>query len=202
MRNRSKLLLTALTSALLLSLAVSSASARNFSVNEQRIRQTYAPLSFVPSFGTTVRCPVTLEGTLHSRTNAKAAGTLLGYINSVTVGTCESGRARANTETLPWHIQYGSFTGTLPTITTITHNLIRSSFEIDGEIFGIAVRCRFTPASQPGIITREARGVVTGLRADESVVTRSETEGCPSGRLSGTGRLTTSTGGNIIVTLI
>ena len=201
MHTRSKLLLAALASALLLAALVSSASANTLSQTETAFRVTYSPLSFVPSFGSTVRCPVTLEGTFHSRTIAKTAGALIGYVNRVVVGVCESGRARANTETLPWHIQYVSFSGTLPAITSISQNLIRPSFEIEGRIFGIEVTCKYTTPRQLGINTRETRGAVTEQRPGTES-TSSETGGCPSGRQVGTGRVTTPGGASIVVTLI
>ena len=202
MHTRSKLLLAALTSALLLAALVSSASANRLSQSEASFRVTYSPLSFVPSFGSSMRCPVTLEGTYHSRTIAKTAGALIGYVNRVVIGTCESGVMRANTETLPWHVQYSSFTGTLPTITSISQTLIRPSFEMEGRIFGLEVRCRYTTPRQLWINTRETtRGPITEQRPGAESTT-SETGGCPSFRLSGTGRVTTPGGAFIVVTLI
>ena len=201
MHTRSKLLLAALSSALVLAALVSSASATRLAQNETGVRITYSPLSFVPSFGSTVRCPVTLEGSFHSRTITKTIGSLIGYINRVTVGTCEAGTARANTATLPWHIQYGGFAGSLPGIESIETDLIRPSFEIQGEIFGIRVTCRYTTALQRGINTREARGAITGQTpGNES--TSSETGGCPSGRQSGNGRVSTTAGASVVVTLV
>lgn len=201
MHTRSKFLLAALSSALLLAFAVNSASAARLGSNETAFRITYAPLSFVPSFGSTARCPVTLAGSFHSRTITKTAGSLIGYINSVTVGTCEAGNARVNAETLPWHIRYVGFEGALPNITTITQLLVSSSFEVRGEIFGIEVTCRYTPASELGVNTRESRGVITG-QTPGTESSRSETSGCPSGRLSGTGSVKTAGGANVIVTLV
>lgn len=201
MYTRSKLVLAALGSALLLAAFVGSASANRLSQNETGFRDIYTPLTFVPSFGTAARCPVTLEGTFHSRTITKTEGTLVGFVTRVSVGTCESGRARADTETLPWHIQYGGFTGTLPNITGITQYLIRPTFEIGGEIFGQPVTCRYTTPRQKGINTRETRGVVTAQRPGEER-TASETQFCPEGRQEGTARVTTASGGTFVVSLI
>jgi hypothetical protein len=202
MHTRSKLLLAALTSALLLAMAVGSASAARLGSNETAFRIVYAPLSFVPSFGSTARCPVTLAGSFHSRTITKEAGSLIGYVNSVTVGTCEAGRARANTETLPWHIRYVSFTGSLPNIATITQLLNNSSFEVQGEIFGLRVTCRYNVPSKLGINTRETtRGVVTG-QTPGGESDASATGGCPSGRLTGTASVLTGGGAPLVVTLV
>lgn len=198
---RSKLLLAALAAALMLAASVNAASANRLVRNEGAFRVTFSPLSFVPSFGSTVRCPVTLTGSYHSRTITKTAGSLIGYVNSVTVGTCEAGTARARTETLPWHLQYASFAGTLPNITATTENLIRGSYEVQGEIFGIRVTCRYTVPSQAAISNRESRGTVTSMSLG-SESTSSETGGCPSGRFSGTGSVKTPGGAALVVTLV
>jgi hypothetical protein len=200
MHNRSRLLLAGLTAVLLLAVAVGSASANRLAYNETGYRIAFAPLSFVPSFGSTVRCPVTLGGSFHSRTVTKTSGSLIGYMNSATVGTCEAGRARANTETLPWHQQYSSFAGTLPNMTAITYIII-IVFEVQGEIFGIRVTCRYTGRGAVAISNRESRGVVTELRPGTESIS-SETGGCPSGRLSGTGRVSTTGGAAFTVTLV
>lgn len=201
MRTNSKLRLAALASALLLAAAVSSASANRLSVNERNFRFTYSPISFIPSFGSTVRCPVTLAGSFHSNTGSKVAGALSGFINVATTGTCEAGRARFNTETLPWHIQAASFAGALPNITSITQRLIRPSWEVQGEIFGLRVPCRYTYPSAAATNNRESRGVITSHSPGTESVS-SETLGCPSGRLQGSASVKTAGGGNLIVTLV
>lgn len=191
----------ALLSAALLAAAVGSAAANRLSMTETKFRIAYSPISFVPSFGSTVRCPVTLEGSFHSRTSTKTAGALAGFITRASLGTCESGRARINTETLPWHVQYVSFRGALPGITSIEQATIRPSWEVDGEIFGLTVTCRYTGSRQLAINTRENRGVITKHEPGTESVS-SETAGCPSGRLSGTASVKTPTGGTISVSLI
>lgn len=201
MRTRSKLMLAALASALLLAALVGTASANSLSFTEQGFKVMYSPLSFVPSFGSTIRCPITLEGSLHTNTFAKTASLLLGFVTRTTIGTCESGRMRLNTETLPWHIEYSSFSGTLPNITSIDRKILGWSWELEGEIFGLRVKCRYTTSSQLVIDTREARGVLTEERPGTES-TLSETEGCPSLRQSGTGSVKTSSGGTISLHLI
>jgi len=164
MRTRSKLLLAALAAALLLTALVGSASANRLSGNEKNFRITYTPMRFESREGKTVSCNVTLEGSFHERTITKTANALVGYITAARVESCTpTNGARANTETLPWHIQYESFTAAsgLPNIETITENTINSSFEVAETIFGFTVRCRYTVASEPGINHREARGVIT-----------------------------------------
>lgn len=201
MRTHARCLIAALLSALLLALAVGAAAASRLSTTGTGFKVTYSPISFVPSFGSTGRCPVTLEGSFHSRTTTKTSGTLAGFITRASMGTCESGRARWNTETLPWHVQYVSFEGTLPNITGITHSAVRPSWDVEGEVFGVRVKCRFTTPRQAVISTRESRGVIVSQSLGTES-TDSETEGCPSGRLSGTGSVRTVTGGTIAVSLI
>lgn len=201
MSTHAKLTIAALLSSLLLAVAVGSACASRLSISETHFKIIYSPLSFIPSFGGTTRCPVTLEGSFHSRTSSKVAGALAGFITSTTVGPCEAGRARVDTETLPWHIQYTSFAGTLPNITSIDQTTLRPSWEISGEIVGLRVTCRYTLRQLASISDRESRGIIVDHRPGAEA-SSSETEGCPEGRHSGTGAVKTPSGGTIRVTLI
>jgi hypothetical protein len=136
MRNRSKLLLAALTATVVMGLAV-DASATRIESSSQRFRiqwTTARPLIFATTGGIRVSCPVTLEGSFHSRTISKVSGQLIGYTTRAQVGSgeppCKGGTARANTETLPWHQQYNGFIGTLPRIRGIIQTLVGSRFEV------------------------------------------------------------------------
>jgi hypothetical protein len=195
-----KSLLAALAATLILGIALASASANRIAFSEGAFRLVFSPLSILPSFGTSARCPVTLAGSFHSRTITKTAGSLIGYINAVAIGTCELGAARVNTETLPWHIQYASFAGTLPAITVISHNLIRPSFEIQGEIFGLRVTCRYTTPVQQFIDTRETTRGNIAPQTPGTELTSSETGGCPSIRFSG--RASVDTPGGVTISAI
>lgn len=142
--------------ALLLGGLAGLASANKLSSTSTRFRTTYSPFTMIPSFGEIVRCPVTFEGSFHSATITKTAGSLIGYVTNVIVGSCVTGRAgeksasaRANTETLPWHRQYTSFTGTLPNIGSVISQVLRMSFEIQGGAFGLRVTCRYDLAAEP-----------------------------------------------------
>ena len=130
MRTSAKLGLTALMAALLLASAISTASARNLSVSNQNIRVTWSSLEFVSAV--TVRCRVTLEGSFHSRTIVKVARTLIGAITRATVdeANCTNGVGRPRNETLPWHITYEGFAGTLPNINTVFVLLSRLRFNL------------------------------------------------------------------------
>jgi hypothetical protein len=120
MRTSAKAGLTALMAALLLSAALSTASARNLEVSSQRFRVIWRTLEFQTSRGT-IRCQVTLEGSFHSSTIPKVERLLIGTITRVDVKreSCEGGELLIINSTLPWHVTYESFTGTLPTITAV-----------------------------------------------------------------------------------
>jgi hypothetical protein len=102
----------------LLGLAAGAAFARSFEfpIVERGIRAVWAPLEIVTPFNT-IRCNTTIEGSFHARTFAKTERSLIGHITRASVSGCS---ATVLTETLPWHVTYGSFAGTLPNITRVT----------------------------------------------------------------------------------
>jgi len=131
MRVSRKLGLTALTTALLLCVAVGSASARNLSTSSQNIRATWSRLEFTSTFGMfTIRCQVTLEGSFHAGTIPKVARSLIGAITRALAKeeSCTSGRVHPKIP--PWHLTYEGFTGTLPNMSGIFLLLSRFTFEI------------------------------------------------------------------------
>jgi hypothetical protein len=168
-----KVLLAALGATVLLSALVSTASARSFSTTSQGLRSTFREVRFRLPFFTT-SCQVTLEGTLHSRTIAKVAGALIGYITRAELGPCSAGTATILRETLPWHVRYLGFTGTLPTITSLRTNVIDASFRIR-EPFSITCLARST-AAQPsvGTFNREAGGALTTAEIGGTITTGPE----------------------------
>lgn len=199
MRRNMRLLVCTCTAASLLAIAVAVASANRLAFNENGKRFTFASLEFTGG-GATVRCPLTLEGSYHSRTLAKVAEALIGYINRAVFGTCTGGNWRANTETLPWHLRYAGFTGTLPTITTLKLKIIHFSITMSSN--AIPVPCRYTFAELTTEGTREANGALTGISFTKSNVA-SETFGCPStNTFAGNGTVRTPGGGSLIVTLV
>ncbi|HEX7290168.1 MAG TPA: hypothetical protein VF250_03485 [Conexibacter sp.] len=115
-----------------MALAIGSASARNFSISNQQIRAVWNPMNFIDPFGVTVECPVTLEGSLHSRTIAKVSYALIGYITTARVSNerCVGGEATILNESLPWHVRYFGFVGTLPDITRILTLISGASFRV------------------------------------------------------------------------
>ena len=142
MRTSVKLCFTALTAALLLASAVATTSARNLSVSNQQFRVTWQELDFASSVAT-ITCHVTLEGSFHYRTIVKRERTLIGYITQVAVlRPCINGEAWAANgrethprlgvlaNTLPWHITYEGFRGSLPRIEEILLLLRGARFKI------------------------------------------------------------------------
>jgi hypothetical protein len=198
-----KLLLAALGAMVLLGALVSTASAGRLSSSSQTLRSTFREVRFrMPFF--TPNCQVTLEGSLHSRTIAKVAGSLIGYINRAILGPCSSGTATILSETLPWHVRYLSFSGTLPSISSIRINVVNASFRIR-EPFGITCLARST-ATEPaiGTFTREAGGALTTSEIGGSIRTTGESCGEIPGEFSSDRGPVTAVGSStrITVTLI
>jgi hypothetical protein len=223
MRSRSKLLLTALTAALVMAATVGTASARNLELAEaedQRFTATWTPLEFTALGGfIRVRCNVTLRGSFHYRTFAKTRS-LVGYVTSAALTrTCTGGEAfilngterlpngTTPATSLPWHVLYDSFTGTLPRITGVRLALVGASFLL----IALGNECLYRSTStEPafGIVNvTTATGVAASLTADNnsSIPLNVTLAGsCPaSGRFAGTTReLRDGGGGNIIIRLI
>jgi hypothetical protein len=137
MKTRSKAVLAALTATLLLGLAVTSATARRLEISNQGFRIVYLleePLELSNNVGlATVRCGITLEGTLHSRTIQKISGSLIGYITRAILHPaerCTGGTASIFTETLPWHVRFLTFEGTLPNITSVSVAIVGARFRV------------------------------------------------------------------------
>jgi hypothetical protein len=132
MRPSAKLGLTALMAALLLASALTTASARNLEISNQRFRVTWSRLEFQSSV-ITLRCPVTLEGSFHSRTIPKVERLLIGGITRFDIkkDSCTNGRVLAEEEHLAWHVTYEGFTGTLPAISSARLLLSRFLFWIE-----------------------------------------------------------------------
>jgi len=89
---------------------------------------------------------MTLAGTFHSNTISKTMNSLIGYITSASLGTCSGGRATILRETLPWHIVYSGFTGTLPNIRSVNMDIIGLSMAVETE--GVACLLRTTTTNR------------------------------------------------------
>jgi len=180
MRTYVKLTLTAATAAVVLGTAVSSVTARRIEVSSQRFHQLWL-IEIVGQFAT-IRCPLTLEGSFHSKTTSKVAGQLVGYVSRITVGntSCPAGHLTALTETIPWHITYEGFGGVLPRITEIRLLYIGMAFR--AELLGsscLAVTTNTEPA-EGALVVEPNTGQITLLNPNpnRSIPT---TAGCPAG---------------------
>jgi hypothetical protein len=192
-------LVIAAATALLCAL-VGSASAGRLSISSQTGRATFRELKFTGGFGTT-NCPITVEGSFHSRTIAKIANALIGYVTRAILGVCSQGAATILSETLPWHVRYSSFSGTLPAITSIVIRLLGLSFQIREPVFGITCLARGTEVSSSvGTFNREAGGALTTAVSSGRVPTNCGTEGELTGTSSSFTVLGSAT--RITVTLI
>jgi hypothetical protein len=173
MRTRSKLILAALTASLLMGLAVSSASANRLSTSNTRFRVTWANLDLRDVGGNIhIICPVTLEGSFHSATLRKVTGALIGAITRGIVNgsepPCTGGTATILQESLPWHVTYEGFRGTLPAITSIELLLRRYAFRVETEVLFVRVACLYRDRGRVeenlrGTLAVGANGQVTTL---------------------------------------
>ena len=153
--NACKLLLAVVMVALVLGSLVASTSARNISSSSQTTRSTFTNVEFVGSGGTTTRCAVTLEASLHARTFAKVANALVGYVTGASVGGCA---ATILTATLPWHIRYTAFFGFLPRITSIRTAVIGFAMQIAEPVFA---PCLMTSTAEEPLVQIYKRETAT-----------------------------------------
>jgi hypothetical protein len=157
----------------LLAALVSTASARQYQLSNQNFRVQFREILFrLP--GGLVNCQVTIEGSLHSRTLAKVVGSLIGYITEAALGPCALGTATILTVTLPWHVRYAGFTGTLPNITQLLTNIIDMSFRVRNPMETcLAVTTAAEPAR--GIFAREVvTGALTTMELNGTIRTGAE----------------------------
>jgi hypothetical protein len=163
--------LTALGAASLMGLSVTVASANRISTSNKNLRVVYSALVMTDEEGVgRVSCPVTLEGSFHSTTVSKVSNALIGFVSraSVTSSSCNGGGATILTATLPWHIMYDSFTGTLPTITGVNTLLTRTAYLVN--VFGVNCLYQENGVNRSrGRINVGAGGVVGTLTPDANI---------------------------------
>ncbi len=169
MRIRSRLLLAALVSSLLLSFSVASATAGRLSVSSRSFTIVWTSLTKSTTGGVgPIRCPVTLSGSYHSATFAKVIGVLIGYTNRASVAgpSCTGGRVTINQESLPWHVQYEGFRGTLPNIPEFDVGLVRAKLTIDSG--GIVCTAQSTAANPWIFLWNLSSGRATSVTPDRT----------------------------------
>jgi hypothetical protein len=141
MHRLTRFVLTCLTVSCVLSLCVATAPARILSVSSRTFRGVWSPLRIRQSLST-ISCNVTLEGSYAANTISKVVGTTIGRVTRATVGSpCTGGTASILQGTLPWELEYMSFTGTLPNITGIDQGLKGFAMSVDEA--GIVPACLF-----------------------------------------------------------
>jgi len=146
-----------------LGLLASAASAGEFEFSEVRLRATWARMNFTGGFGA-VECEVVLEKELHTRGVPKVRESLIAFVRVANVIRCARGGATALRETLPWHVRYESFTGTLPAIRSVETRIVGFAFKIREPAFGVECLFRST-AANPVLLTYglEAAGAITSV---------------------------------------
>ena len=210
MGQRAKLLSVGGLAALVMGLAVGGAAGNRLEVSAQQFRIVWSPLTAdIQAEGISeVRCLVTLEGSFHARTFVKSVGALVGYVTSSAIGqrnVCQGGAATVLAETLPWHVRYTSFEGTLPRIRGAKLSILGVSWRIF--IAGLGLTCLYrTEASHPAALTLklgepfEWNSTITSARADESIQVRSSDFLCERAPVAfaGEGRVTQAGTANTI----
>jgi hypothetical protein len=213
MRKTLMLAMTALTAAFLLATSVGVASARNLSVSNQNFRIVWRELIF----GEFVNCEVTLEGSFHYRTIVKRERALIGLVTRATVrhpcvsneGWADNGTeeflGRRTINSLPWHLTYETFLGTLPNITGIRLLLRAPSFVVN--IGGLCLARYGLAEDNLSALATVAAGVigtVTPVAGANSATLREVFSGafCPArGALTGTSRRVTLLGTETAITI-
>jgi hypothetical protein len=123
---------------------------------------------------------VTVEGSFHSKTISKVSGQLIGFITTAEAPlTCFEGGEVAilngveplpgggtATNSLPWHIRYDSFSGTLPVIAGIRIQIVGAAILMWNGL----VQCLFksTEGTPLYAILEVAEGRITAMRWDET----------------------------------
>jgi hypothetical protein len=192
----------ALVAVAALAVHAASASAIKLALGESGFRVAWTAMRFTAS-GFSVSCNLTLEGSFHSRTLSKVERALVGHVARASVGGCSGGNATLLTETLPWHVQYGSFAGTLPNITSVSLRVIGASVRVSFREFGELACLARTEANSPGVViaSRNEAGNIASMRLDETAGISMTGEGCgllSRGRLVGTSTAVTTPGGGAI----
>lgn len=182
----SKLLLVSLGAAAVLASLTASASAGRLSITERALAAAWLRADFTGGFGTT-ECELILGYSLHSQTITKTAASLIGYVVTARVGPngCARGSATVLAETLPWHVRYQGFSGTLPRITWVGLAITGMSFQIREPVFGILCLARST-AAQPVL---ETLNLEFGRLRSHSFGGAIETSCRTAGALTGTSAL-------------
>ena len=191
MQAKKRLLFVGAIAAVAMAMGVTSASANRLSLNHTAFRAVFAPLRLRSSGVDLSACNVTFEGSFHASTFQKVSRTLIGVVNRASVTGCTTGGETVLAETLPWHLTYRSFTGTLPRITGMSINLVGYASRLRSIMGECLLR---SSAEEPAVFIaeRSAEGQITGLRADTTATIRC---GLITSNFEGTAAVTENPGG-------
>jgi len=202
----SKLMLAMLVVVLASAIAASTASAGRISVNVSAIEVLFSALK-ARAGAFEVSCPTTLGGTFGSAVISKLSRIRWGvvYNASLAEASCTGGSATVLTESLPWEIQYSSFSGVLPIIERISTSVVNAAWEV----LINSIKCYLhTTASSPAKLrfVVESGGAVTGYEAEPNARIPLTGEAlcafAGEASLSGVGTVRESRGAPIRITLI
>jgi len=186
-----------------------SALARTLSLSNTNFRVVWTPLTLYEPFNFfTIRCNVTLEGSFHERTFAKVFGTLVGYVTRAAIShPCTGGEAwfwngtegaLTGASSLPWHLRYEGFSGTLPSIASVSLTITRPKQTISS---GICLGT-FEKASWGMVASRSPGGTLNWSSATTGGVTWTRLAGeCPEPAARGTSGTVTLLGTTTAITL-
>jgi len=212
MRPYVRLVLVALMSVAVLGTAVESASATRVAILnwEKNFRFRVFGFKFVPNSFLPIQCDIDIGMRFTGHIIEKRTGRLLGRAESVTVTRCTGGTVSVLREMLPWTLQYGSFTGTLPNIASFTLLAVGAAILILPREPAISCLARTTEAEPLRIISTTSREagwllqISTG-RVDETTSIRLTGAFCElagTGRVEGTGIIETTEGRPPLAALI
>jgi hypothetical protein len=170
MHIRLRVSMTLISAVFLISVIAAQASARRLELSNQTFRIVWTSVTIRAALQTVV-CPLTVEGSFHSRTLAKVAESLVGYITrAITRRESCTGTTEFNigTEKLPWHIDYAAFAGTLPNITSVTADIIEWHWWYRGPMNEFCFFWYRVVRPIRAFLQRTAEGVMRTARFDET----------------------------------
>jgi len=178
MRMRARCALAALLVCGSLAGAVGSAHANRLEVSSLQFRMTWGRVFRLSDTGGTVECVVTLTGSFHSRSFPKVTSVLIGLITGATIQECSGGSAGFLAETLPWHVQYEGFSGTLPNIELFRIQITEAGISLrTGFVFTCLARASATnPLKMTVGLGTENR--LTAVRLVEAAIPYRESTSC------------------------
>jgi hypothetical protein len=121
-----------------------------------------------------------MEGSFHTQTIRKVEGALLGYISRASNGACRGGSATITQTSLPWHITYEGFRGTLPRITELIVLLRNVNFR--DTVLGVNCGYGRPEDNARGIVNVESGGGISGLTPETNIALQKLSGGifCPN----------------------